>query len=179
MMARMMIDLLLPMLAQAPWGPGPSSSSPPPTDADVAAAIASVFVTCGIVLVVSLVLTVGIGLLIGWFVKNAMEALPAEFQRYEPKKAYLLAIPFFPLYYNFVAHPGLCDSYADYFRSIGRADVGDAGRQLAWWYAMCVVLSLVPCVGSLAGPASLVLLIMYLVKVYDLKKQIGQPVIAL
>ena len=164
-MAGMTHDFLTIMLAQG----GP----PPPTDAEVAAAMASMFFTCGIAVVFILGVTLAIGALIGWLIKNAMQALPPEFRRYSPNKGFLVMIPFFNLYWNFVAFPELSDSYAAYFHSIGRTDVGDAGRQVGWWYALCSVLGLVPCVGSLAGPASLVLLIIHLVKIYDLKKQIA------
>ena len=54
-------------------------------------------------------------------------------------------------------------------------DVGDAGRGMGLAYAICAACSIVPCVGIFAGLAALVLLIIFLVKIYGLKAQIGAP----
>jgi hypothetical protein len=50
--------------------------------------------------------------------------------------------------------------------------VGDCGKGIGLWYAICAVCCIIPCLNYVAGPAALVLLIIYLVKVMDLKNQI-------
>ncbi len=50
--------------------------------------------------------------------------------------------------------------------------MGDCGEQIGLYCAICVVASIVPFVNYIAGPASLILGIIYLVKVLTLKGQI-------
>jgi hypothetical protein len=76
---------------------------------------------------------------------------------------WLLMIPCFSLVWNFFVFQQLADSYKAYFASIGRTDVGDCGKGIGLGYAICAIF---------CGPAALVLLIIYLVKVMDLKSQI-------
>ncbi len=67
--------------------------------------------------------------------------------------------------WNFFVYPRLSDSYKEYFDSVGRHDIGDCGRNLAFWYCVCYII---PCVNII----SLVLLVIYLLKANDLKNQI-------
>jgi hypothetical protein len=85
---------------------------------------------------------------------------------------WLLLIPCFRLVWNFFVYLQLADSYKAYFASVGRTDVGDCGRGIGLWYAICAACGIIPCVNYLALPAGLVLLIIYLVKATDLKGQI-------
>ena len=52
----------------------------------------------------------------------------------------------------------------------GKSEHGDCGEKIGFWYAICGGLLIIPCVNYLAGPAGLVLLIIYLVKIHGLKK---------
>ena len=100
--------------------------------------------------------------------------MPASFRKSEPGLVWLLLIPIFNLVWNFFVFPWIADSYAAYFQSIGRTDVGDAGRGIGLAFAICAACAIVPCINLLAGPAALVLLIIFLVKIYGLKGQIGR-----
>ncbi len=51
-------------------------------------------------------------------------------------------------------------------------DVGDCNRTLALAYCITAVLCIVPCLNYIAGPASLVLLVITLVKYNELKNRI-------
>jgi hypothetical protein len=123
-----------------------------------------------------------IGLLIGlavsaaicYLLYNAQNAIPPEHQRVKPGMIWLLMIPLFNLVWNFFTFPKISDSYASYFQSRGRTDVGDAGRGIGLAFAICAACSIIPCVGVFTALASLVLLILFLVKIYGLKSQIGQ-----
>ena len=90
----------------------------------------------------------------------------------EPGLVWLLMIPLVPLVWNFFVYLRLPESYQSYFASVGRTDVGDCGRGIGQWYAICFLACAVPCVNYVAGPAALVLLIIFLVKVMGLKNQI-------
>ena len=86
-----------------------------------------------------------------------------------------MIIPLFNVVWNFFVLQRVPESYASYFHSIGRTDVGDAGKSLGLWAAICAAVGIlpIPCIGGLAGLAALVLVIILLVKLYGLKGQIG------
>ena len=98
--------------------------------------------------------------------------IPRQFRKQEPGLVWLLMIPCFSLVWNFFVFPQLADSFKAYSASVGRTDVGDCGKGIGLAYAICAIFCIVPCFSYLAWPAALVLLIMYLVKVTDLKSQI-------
>ena len=45
----------------------------------------------------------------------------------------------------------------------GQLSEKESGRPIGLWFSICVVLGLVPCVGSIAGLVGLVLLIIFLI----------------
>jgi hypothetical protein len=128
------------------------------------------FAVLGIALAISLAISVVVCLLL----YNAQNAIPPEHRKIEPGMIWLLLIPLFNLVWNFFVFLRIPESYESYFRSIGR-DVGDAGKKIGLAYAICAACSIIPCVGPFAGLAGLVLLIIFLVKIYQLKGQIGVP----
>jgi hypothetical protein len=91
----------------------------------------------------------------------------------EPGMVWLLMIPCFPLVWNFFVFQRIPESFASYFSAQGRTDVGDCGKQIGLWYAITAVGACIPLVGYIAGPASLVLLIISLVKLNELKNKIS------
>jgi hypothetical protein len=103
---------------------------------------------------------------------NALNAIPPQFRRQEPGLVWLLLIPLFHLVWNFFVFPKIGESYRDFFHSIGRADVGDGGRGIGLAFSICAACMIVPCVNIFTGLAALVLLIIFLVKIYNLKGQI-------
>ena len=66
----------------------------------------------------------------------------------------------------------LADSFKSYFDSQGVTDVGDCGKVLNLVYCITACCCLVPMLNYIAGPASLVLLIIVLVKAVQLKNRI-------
>jgi hypothetical protein len=122
-------------------------------------------------------LTVGmaISILVCFLIYNAQAALPPQFQRIPAGQIWLLLIPLFNLVWNFFVFPRVAESYQAYFNSQGRTDIGDAGRGIGLGYAICAAVAIVPCIGIFAGLAALVLLIIFLVKIYGLKAQLAAP----
>jgi hypothetical protein len=100
------------------------------------------------------------------------QRIPPGFRKLDPGLVWLLLIPCFNVVWNFFVIPSLANSFKAYFDSIGDSSVGDCGRDLGYGYAACCAASVVPFVGCLTGPASLVLLILFLVKANDLKNRI-------
>jgi hypothetical protein len=126
------------------------------------------------VVLTAMLITVAINVVICLLLFNAQKAIPQQFRKIEPAMVWLLLIPLFNLVWNFFVYLRIPESYQDYFRSMGR-DVGDAGRGIGLGFSICAACTLIPCVGGFAGLAALVLLIVFLVKIYGLKGQIGSP----
>ena len=123
---------------------------------------------------------IGIGVAVGfailavicYLVYKCYAAIPAKHRAMEPEKVWLLMIPCFGIVWNFFVFPGLSKSFKSYFDSVGDATVGDCYAQVALWYCVSSACCIIPCLNYIAGPASLVLFIVYLVKAYELKEKI-------
>ena len=138
---------------------------------------AAVIIICVLVFLVML----GITIFILYLLYKLLDALPPQYRLMEPGLVWLLLIPCFNLIWNFFVYPRIARSYQNYFYAHGRTDVGDCGATLGIWFSVCHVLISIPCVnyitGIFCGPAMLVLLIIYLIKLHELKRQIpsGKP----
>ena len=146
---------------------------PPGVDAGILAAL-------GIFLFIGVAVGLAIGVVICYLLYSCFERIPPQHRQMESWQVFLLLIPCFNIVWNFFVLPKLARSYQSYFAEQGRTDVGDCGEQIGLYYAICcaagMVLSWVPLLGLLAFllvPASLVLGIIYLVKVLTLKGQIA------
>jgi hypothetical protein len=62
----------------------------------------------------------------------------------------------------------------EYFAATGRHDQGDCGESIGLWFSICAVASIVPYVGCVASLACLVLLIVYLLKMNELRKLVPE-----
>ena len=127
----------------------------------------------------------GIKIFILYLLYKLLDALPPQYRLMEPGMVWLLLIPCFSLVWNFFVYSRIARSYQNYFYAHGRTDVGDCGAVLGIWFSVCAVLISIPCLnyvtGIFCGPAMLVLLIIYLLRLYELKRQIplGKPASAL
>ncbi|MFQ5653876.1 MAG: hypothetical protein ACE5GW_03980 [Planctomycetota bacterium] len=126
------------------------------------------FVVAIIVFVVFL-LFFGAHILICTLLYKCFQAIPPRFRRQEPGLVWLLLIPCFPLVWNFFVHPRLAESYRDYFRAAGSTEFGECGRGVALAYCIVSLCAIIPCVNYIAGPAALVLIILFLAKAWDLR----------
>jgi hypothetical protein len=122
----------------------------------------------------AMVLFLGITGLICYLAGSALKAIPEEHRKMDPAMVWLLMIPCFGVIWNFFVFQRIPASFQSYFASQGRTDVGDCGKTLGLWYAIICILSAVPGVSMIAGPAALVLLILNLVKYSELKKKVLQ-----
>ncbi|MDH7503268.1 MAG: hypothetical protein QHJ82_11245 [Verrucomicrobiota bacterium] len=115
--------------------------------------------------------SIAIGVVICFLLMSCFKRIPAAHRKMEPALVWLLLIPGFMIVWNFFVFPKLSESYLSYFTAQGRSDVGDCGRGLGLAYAVCCVCSMIPYIGILGGLAALVLLILYLVRAFELKRQ--------
>ena len=133
-----------------------------------ATAIGVIIAFFAMVVVISLAIAIAICLML----TSCFNRIPAEHRKMEPAMVWLLLIPCFSLVWNFFVFPRLSESYQSYFAARGRVDVGDCGRGIGMAYAICCACAIIPYLGILAGLAALVVLIVYLVKAFELKGQI-------
>ncbi len=115
---------------------------------------------------------IAIAIAIILIVQSFYKRIPPEHRKMEPAMVWLLLIPCFGLVWNFFVFLKLSESFKSYFDSQGIVDVGDCVRTLSLAYCVAAVLCVVPCVNYVAGPASLVLLIITLVQFNGLKNRI-------
>jgi len=136
-------------------------------------AIVLMFAIC-----IGVLIAIAIGVVICLLLYKCLQRVPAEHRKMEPGYAFLLLIPLFNLVWNFFVYQRIPESYASYFKSVGHEDVGDCGRMIGLWFAICSACSIVPLLNWIAGPAALVLLVIFLVKVWGLRGQIPDPAVA-
>ena len=129
------------------------------------AAIAAMLVVILVVIAIFLAIQAGVCYLISSMVK----AIPAANRKVEPGSVWLMMIPCFNLYWAFPLYQRIAESFMSYFQAQGRTDVGDCGKQLGLWAAICLACGVIPILNYVAGPAHLVCLIMLLVKWNGLK----------
>jgi hypothetical protein len=123
-------------------------------------------------------LLVGLLVLIGiiLFLQSCFASIPAQHRKMEPAMVWLLLIPLFSLVWIFFVYIRLAKSFQGAYAALGRNDQGDCGEKLALIFCITCVASIIPLVGCLAGPASLVLLVIVLVKFAGLKNGLGPAV---
>jgi hypothetical protein len=124
------------------------------------------------IIICALMLQVGLSIVAIVLTYTDYQRIPPRFRKLEPGLVLLLLVPCFNLVWNFFVFPGLANSFKAYFDSIGDTSVADCGRDLGLGYAICCAVSVIPFVGCFTGVASLVLLILFLVKANDLKNRI-------
>lgn len=108
-------------------------------------------------------------LLVGWSAYNAILPIPAEHREIEPVLAFGLFVPFMGTLMGFLVQPALSRSYKRWFAARGLSGARDCGEGLAGWNAIAGVLAWVPCL-PLAGLATIVLQVMYLVRLRRLRR---------
>lgn len=107
-----------------------------------------------------------------------LKRVPAEYRKMEPWQVWLLMIPIFNFFWNFMVYQRIPESYQAYFAAKGIDGSGDCGKNLGLWYSICVIGAFVPCAGYVAAPASLVLMIIFIVKEFELRGKIPRDAAA-
>ncbi|MEM9420628.1 MAG: hypothetical protein AAGA25_16495 [Planctomycetota bacterium] len=127
-----------------------------------------------VALLIGLVIGIGIAFLISWLIYSPYSKLPAEFQEMKPGLVFLMMIPLFGLIWSFFIATQVPASFKAYFDSVGDNTVGDAGKNIALAWAICAACSIIPFLGTFTGLASLVLLIIFIVKLWGMAKRVGE-----
>ncbi|MFH0910078.1 MAG: hypothetical protein V1918_01000 [Planctomycetota bacterium] len=111
-----------------------------------------------------------------FIVSDMYRRVPREHQEMEPNLVWLLLIPCFNFIWNFFVFPKLSKSYANYFYSRGETRHGDCNGPLALVYAILAACGLIPCLTIISGPAALVVIVVYLVRMSELKKELPMEI---
>jgi hypothetical protein len=139
-----------------------------PNSQHAAMAMGFMFMYMAIVAVIG----ISIAMFICWMLYSCLKRIPESFRLQQPGLAFLLLIPFFNLVWNFFVYPPLAKSYKAYFDSKGDTSVGDCGYGIGLAYSICAALCVVPLINIVTGIATLVLLILYLIKAWNLRSRI-------
>ncbi len=126
------------------------------------------------IILFTLAIALAINIVVCALIYTRFKRIPAEYRTMRPGLVWLLLIPLFALIWNFFVFLRMPESFKAYFDAQGRTDVGDCGRTIGRWYAICAVATLVPCVGYFTSIAGLILLIIFIVKVFDLAGKIPE-----
>ncbi len=130
------------------------------------------FLTCGaglLLLGIVAAVCLVIAIFICYLLYKAAERVPPDYRTLAPGSVFLMLVPLLGFVWLFVVVLKLSESYQKYFAAQQRTDVGDCGHAIGLGWAIASVCCVVPLLNTLAAPAALVLMILYLVKLSQLK----------
>jgi len=130
-----------------------------PNHFDPSAMIAAMSAFYGVIAIVGLTITI----VLCYLLYTLYKAVPEQHRAMRPEMVWLLLIPCFGVIWNFWVYSGLARSFKSYFDSVGDATVGDCGKAISIWLCVCVFC---------CGPAALVLLIIFMIRAFELKNKI-------
>ncbi|MCH2225670.1 MAG: hypothetical protein MK066_12940 [Crocinitomicaceae bacterium] len=130
-----------------------------------------------IMLVIVIILAIGIYLAIYipyiLNIKNTLEQIRPSNRSVEPSNAWLLIIPLFQIIYQFIIYPKLSESIQRECESRNINKQGDYAKNLGVALSILslngIVKYFMPGLGSLMGLGSLVVFIIFWVKIYNFK----------
>jgi len=129
------------------------------------------FWSCGFVFF--LLTALAFNAVVSYLLWECYRRIPKRFRQMEPALVWLLLVPVFNLFWNFVVFPRLSASYKAYFDSVGGRDLGNASHSVAMAYSISAACKVAPCIAPAAFLAQLVLLVLYLVDAHKLNRQIA------
>jgi hypothetical protein len=130
---------------------------------------------CGAgLLVFTVVVTIclAVGAFVCYQLYLAASRLPEANRKLAPASVSLLLVPLLNVVWLFIVVMKLSEGYQQYFAAQQRTDVGDCGYRLGLGWAIATICVIVPIANFFAGPASLVMMILYLVKMSQLKAMV-------
>lgn len=107
---------------------------------------------------------------------TVLSRVPAGHRKQSPVLALLLMIPVFSLVWMFFVHPKVAESLKSYFDSVGDKSARDCGASLAMALCISGVCSIIPVLGFFSIIVSLVMMILFYAKAFDLTHRIPKTV---
>lgn len=127
------------------------------------------------IVLIPILIGLAINILICFLIYSGQKRVPEEHRELEPVLVWLLLIPCFHFIWNFVVFPKVSRSMKSYFDSEEDYSVGDCGAQMGLFYAISVVATLIPYLNCIALLAGIVFLIIYVIKITELKSRLPEP----
>ena len=131
-----------------------------------------------------------VGGALAYFFKTCVAVVPSQHHKLDLGKIWFIAIPYFGAIWNFSVIPKVSETFRSYFSEQGDTSEGDCGQQLATILCALVafnvaigivgyipIIGLISMVGCLTGPASLILLIVVIVKFLGLKNKVAASIV--
>ena len=103
---------------------------------------------------------------------TSLDAIPPQFRTMEPGMIFLMFIPCFGIIWIFFIVTKIPESFRNYFWATGNHRFGDCGAALGMWYAILAVISSIPYVNFLTIIPTLILLVMFVLKLNEMKKAV-------
>jgi len=108
---------------------------------------------------------------------RALNKCSAAARTIQPGMLWLLLIPLVNLIWNFIVVLGMAKSLGNEFRARGVHNVeAEPGKSIGISMAVCAVCAVIPVLGIVAGLASLVLWIVYWVKIAECSRKLDASV---
>jgi hypothetical protein len=98
-----------------------------------------------------------------------------ENRKTNPDYVWLNLIPIFNLIWPFILNPKICASIQAEFMARGWPEKSDFGRTLGWLYPALTFSIIIPIIGLLGILASLILFILFWVKMAQFKSRLAPP----
>jgi hypothetical protein len=136
-------------------------------------ALKVIFAVYGLIFAIAFTVVFVIRVVTCWLISAPLAAVPEHCREMTPGQVWLMLIPLFGVIWCFFVSQRVSRSFLNYFNETGRVEFGDCGGQIGLWWSICLACSYIPCVNYIAGPAQLVLLIIFLVKIWGLKAEIA------
>jgi hypothetical protein len=131
---------------------------------------------CGVglfFLMIMLVVGLAIGAFICYQLYLAAQALPPAHRKLAPGLVFLLLVPVLNFFWLFYVVMKLSEGYKEYFAANPRGDVGDCGQGIGLGWAVASLCIIVPLANRFAGIAALILMVLYLVKMSQLRGMVA------
>lgn len=128
-----------------------------------------------VIIVIALLVSLLIQAIVCYFVYKPLSTVPQQYRKISPGMVWLLMIPLFNLIWGFFVYPQVSQSLKRYAGAKGnqRLAATDCGEVFGWILAALVVASCIPAVGPLAALGSLVILIIYLIKINQVANELS------
>ena len=123
-------------------------------------------------IVVGVIIGLLIGLLVAWLIYKPYSKLPSQYHTLAPGLCFLLIVPLANIVMPIILGLKIPEAFGAYFADRGDTSVGDAGKSVGMWWGISALACLVPLVNLFAGIAALVLLIIFIIKLWDLAKRV-------
>lgn len=138
-------------------------------DDEVAGVVLVVYI---VVILVAFVVGIGIQVGISYLLVKIQEAVPEQFRDISPGMIWLGLIPLFGLGWAFYIYIAIASSYKKVFQANGVANYGDGPMLLGLFHCICQILFFIPCLSIFFQIGSFVLMIIFLVIMFDRRKQL-------